>query len=122
MRLLVDTSVWVDHFRRSDPILAMELDQQTVLIHPWVIGELACCRIRARVSILRLLSGLPQASVATSRELLHLIDSRQLLERGIGYQDAQLLASCLLEAAQLWSRDQALRSVAAELDLLAPHP
>ena len=122
MRLLVDTSVWADHLRRSDPVLAMELEHRAVLIHPWVIGELACCRIRGRVRILQLLHDLPQASVATTQEVLHLIDSRQLMARGIGYLEAQLLASCLLEAAHLWTRDPALRTVAGELDLLASHP
>ena len=122
MRLLVDTSVWADHLRRSDPVLAMELEHRAVLIHPWVSGELACCRIRARDQVLRLLNDLPKARVATTREVLHLIDSRQLIERGIGYLEAQLLASCLLEAAQLWTRDQPLRTVAAELGLLASHP
>ena len=87
-----------------------------------MIGELACSRIRARVQVLRLLNDLPQAAVATTREVLHLIDSRQLIERGIGYLEAQLLASCLLEAARLWTRDQPLRTVAAELGLLASHP
>ena len=122
MRLLVDTTVWAEHLRRSDPVLAMELEHRAVLIHPWVIGELSCCRISARVNVLRLLNNLPQASVATTREVLHLIDSRQLIQRGIGYLEAQLLASCLLEAAHLWTRDRALRTVAAELDLLAAHP
>lgn len=121
MRLLVDTSIWADHLRSGDPFLAMELEQGAVLIHPWVIGELACSRLSARVPILRLLTNLPQASVATPAEVLHLIDNRQLLARGIGYLEAQLLASCLLESARLWTRDQALRAVAAELELLAPH-
>ena len=122
MKLLVDTSVWADHLRSGDPFLAMELEQGAVLVHPWVVGELACSQLRARVQILRLLADLPQASVATTNEVLHLLDSRQLIDRGIGYLDAQLLASCLLESARLWTRDQELRTVAAELELLAPQP
>jgi len=122
VKLLVDTSVWADHLRSGDPFLAMELEQGAVLVHPWVVGELACSQLRARVQVVRLLNDLPQATVATTREVLHLIDSRQLIERGIGYLEAQLLASCLLEAAQLWTRDQPLRTVAAELGLLASHP
>ena len=121
MRLLADTTIWADHLRRSDPVLAMELDHRAVLIHPVVIGELACCRIAARSLVLSLLNGLPQSSLATPQEVLHLIESRHLQGRGIGYTDAQLLASCLLDGAQLWTRDPALCTVAAELDLLASH-
>ena len=121
MRLLADTTIWADHLRRSDPVLAMELVHRTVLIHPVVIGELACCRIGARTLVLSLLNGLPQSSLATPQEVLHLIESRHLQGRGIGYTDAQLLASCLLDGAQLWTRDPSLRTVAAELDLLASH-
>ena len=40
--VLVDTSVWVDHFRQANPTLAALLESDRVLVHPMVIGELAC--------------------------------------------------------------------------------
>lgn len=114
--ILVDASVWVDHFRDGDPLLAGLLERGEVLSHPWVLGELALGCLRGRAGILRLLGQLPQAPVATAAELLHFIERRELFGRGIGYVDAQLLAATVLTAhAQFWTRDRRLRSVAERL-------
>jgi predicted nucleic acid-binding protein len=45
--ILVDTSVWVDHLRKGDRNLAALLTASNVLMHPFVIGELACGNLRA---------------------------------------------------------------------------
>jgi predicted nucleic acid-binding protein len=115
--ILVDTAVWVDHFRSGDRGLAGLLDEDRVLAHPWVTGELALGSLRNRTEILRLLDDLPQATVATAAELRALIDARALHGLGIGYVDAQLLAATLLTGdASLWTRDRRLRTAARRLD------
>lgn len=91
--ILVDTAVWIDHFRDGDPHLAELLDRDVVLAHPWVTGELALDHLRGRAEILRLLHDLPQATVATGAELLQFIEHHELYGLGIGYVDAQLLAA-----------------------------
>jgi len=83
--ILVDTSVWVDHLRESDEALAGLLEAGNVLAHPFVIGELALGNITRRDLVLRSLHDLPQASVATDREVLHLVDQHLLFGLGIGY-------------------------------------
>ena len=113
--ILVDTSVWVDHFRRGDQPLADLLSSGQVLMHPFVRGELALGNLKPRSEILQLLSDLPQATVAEENELLHIVEHRKLMGLGIGLIDAHLLASALLEACRLFTRDQRLHSLAGKL-------
>jgi predicted nucleic acid-binding protein len=118
--ILVDTSVWVDHLRAGKPGLAQLLDRGLVLAHPWVTGELALGHLSQRQVILRLLTGLPSAEIATDAEVLGLIEAEQLYGLGIGYIDAQLLAATRLTAdARLWTADKRLAVVARRLHLLA---
>ncbi len=118
--ILVDTSVWVEHLRRGLPRLATLLQEGEVLIHPWVIGELACGNLRNRGDVLELLQGLPAAVVASDSEVLLLIEREQLMGRGIGYVDAHLLASTKLSHAQLWTQDRRLAALAKERGLAMP--
>jgi len=114
--ILVDTSIWVDHLRAGDDGLATALERGLVLTHPFIVGELACGRIRNRSEVLRLLGSLPVGPVATDDEALRYIDFHQLMGRGIGYVDVHLLASAALaEGMRLWTRDRRLGEVAAEL-------
>ncbi|MDX9971881.1 MAG: type II toxin-antitoxin system VapC family toxin [FCB group bacterium] len=116
--ILVDTSVWVDHLRTGEPLLAAALDAGNVLMHPYVLGELACGNLQNRAEVLTLLAELPAAPVATDPEVLEFIERRTLMGRGIGYIDAHLLASVALGAtATLWTRDKRLAVVAAELSM-----
>jgi len=116
--ILVDTSVWVDHLHKGAPRLAAALDRGDVLIHPFVLGELACGNLKNRREVLRLLGDLPPAPMAEKSEALELIERRALMGRGIGYVDVHLLASVTLShGAHLWTRDRRLAGVAAELKL-----
>jgi predicted nucleic acid-binding protein len=116
--ILVDTSVWVDHLREGAPALTTALEQGRVLMHPFVLGELACGNLKNRGAALRLLGDLPAAPMATDAEALACIERRALMGRGIGYLDVHLLASVALAGtARLWTRDRRLAEVAAELKL-----
>lgn len=116
--ILVDTSIWVDHLRHGDDRLASLLNECKVLIHSFVIGELACGNLKNRAEILRLLQNLPQAAIATDAEVLFYIERHQLMVRGIGYIDAHLMASAALEEPTLlWTRDKRLSAVASGLGL-----
>lgn len=121
--ILVDTSVWVDHFRIGDAALADRLDDGEVLAHPFVIGELALGDLRRRSVILNGLADLPQAEVATDPEVLVFIDDQALSGLGIGYVDAHLLAATrLTHGATLWTRDKRLYAAAERLGLATPRP
>ena len=77
--ILVDTSVWVDHLRAGAPALAVALEQGSVLMHPFVLGELACGNLKNRGEVLRLLGELPAAPMATDPEALNYIERRALM-------------------------------------------
>jgi predicted nucleic acid-binding protein len=116
--ILVDTSVWIDHFRTGSATLERLLGNGAVVGHPWVTGELALGNLTRRDEILRLLSALPQATRARSNEVLGLIAQEALYGRGIGYVDAHLLAAARLTAdTRLWTRDRRLLAVATRLGL-----
>jgi predicted nucleic acid-binding protein len=112
--ILVDTSVWVDHFRRGDAHLVDLLQEGRVAMHPFVVGEIACGSLKDRSTVIALLQSLPRATVAEAEEVLGFVGSHRLHGKGIGYIDAHLLAStALTEGASLWTRDKRLR-IAAE--------
>ena len=116
--ILVDTSVWIDHLRSGEPLLVAGLEGGRVMMHPFVLGELACGNLANRSEVLELLGGLPAAPTATDPEALEFIERRTLMGRGIGYIDVHLLASIVLsDDARLWTRDRRLAAVATELDL-----
>jgi hypothetical protein len=118
--ILIDTSVWVDHFRAGNSTLAELLEQDAALTHPFVIGEIALGNLRQRELVLGMLSRLPAAVVATDAEVLRFIDRRALFGRGVGYVDVHLLASVRLTAgSQLWTFDKRLNDVAVQLGLAA---
>jgi predicted nucleic acid-binding protein len=116
--ILVNTSVWVDHLRCGLPRLATRLQEAEVLIHPWVMGEIACGNLHDRRQVLSLLQGLPAAVVASDQEVLLLIEREQLMGRGIGYVDVHLIASARLSHCHLWTQDRRLAAVAEELGLV----
>ncbi len=115
--ILVDTSVWVDHFRAGNRRLGALLEEQQVLGHPFVVGELACGRLRHRARVLGDLERLPMAPVATHAEVLALIERRSLAGSGIGWVDAHLLASALIARAFLWTLDRTLERQARRLGI-----
>ncbi len=117
--ILVDTSVWISHFKSREPRLEGLLEDGEVLVHPFVVGELACGTLRNREAVLRLLERLQAAPVATQEEARRLIEVRRLMGRGLGWVDVHLLGSCLVGGALLWSLDRRLVRVAEMLEVAA---
>ena len=77
--ILVDTSVWVDQLRRSDPALVAALDVNTVAVHAFVVGELACSQLKSRHEVLSLLNSLTRLAAATDDEALYFLERHRLL-------------------------------------------
>ncbi|MCG6858336.1 MAG: type II toxin-antitoxin system VapC family toxin [Salaquimonas sp.] len=118
--LLADTSVWVDHLRNGDEELAKRLRANEVLIHPFIIGELALGQLRNREAVLDALKGLDQVKTADHDEVMIFIELQGLYGLGVGYVDAHLLAGTkLTSGAMLWTRDRRLRQAAARLEIAA---
>ncbi|NOY82554.1 MAG: type II toxin-antitoxin system VapC family toxin [Kiritimatiellaeota bacterium] len=115
--VLVDTSVWIRHFRTADVDLQNLLLAGEVVCHPFITGELACGGLRNRREILDLLHELPQAIVAEHGEVLSFLEARRLVDRGIGLVDVHLLASAILGGFPIWTRDRRLREAAIDIGI-----
>lgn len=116
-RVLVDTSVWIDHFRSGVSRLRELLLADAVLCHPFVVGELACGNLKNRTEILAMLQSLPPTPPVSHEEVLHLIDHHQLMGAGLGWVDMHLLASARLARAAFWTADRPLRKAATALEI-----
>lgn len=113
--ILLDTSVWVDHLRRGDPLVVRVLESGQAAVHAFVIGELACGNLKSRARVIDLLQALPRLAMATDDEVLYFIERHKLMGRGIGYVDAHLLAAAAIGGSLLWTMDKRLREIATEL-------
>jgi predicted nucleic acid-binding protein len=113
MRVLVDTSVWVSHFRQRNEALADLLGLDRVLMHPMVLGELACGTPPSRSRTLTDLGRLASTQQASMREVIAFVEREQLFGLGCGLVDITLLASTLLTGSvALWTLDRRLAGLA----------
>ena len=111
--ILADTSIWIDHFRQGDAELRKIIEDDRLLCHPAVIGELALGSLKDRDSVISFLVAQRVAVVATHDEVMTVIDRHSIFSMGIGYTDVHLLASVLLDQrAALWTRDKRLLAAA----------
>jgi predicted nucleic acid-binding protein len=115
--VLVDSSVWMNHFRVSNSHLVSLLKANSAAVHPWIIGEIACGNLARRATVLGLLKALPQVSPATEDEVLFFLDRHNLAGTGIGYIDVHLLAAASIASISLWTADKRLARSAANLGL-----
>ena len=116
--ILVDTSVWINHLRSEVFHLSDLLDDDQVVMHPMVVGELACGNLRDRANVLETLLDLPGMLTAFADEVLVFIERNRLMGRGIGYVDMNLLASVALdETVRLWAVDRRSHGAAVDLGL-----
>ena len=115
--ILVDTSVWADHIRAPNALLSGLLIKGDVLIHSFVIEELACGHLPKREEFLRELHCLPQAPIASHHEVLAVMSNKKLYGSGLGAIDVHLIASAMLANARVLSRDKALSREAARLGI-----
>jgi hypothetical protein len=115
--VLVDTSVWVKHLRSGNCGLENLLNEDHVVCHLFIIGELACGNLSKRSEILSLLQTLPLANHAEHAEVMHFIENYSLMGKGLGYIDMHLIASALLTRVPLWTLDMKLKAVSSKLGL-----
>ena len=121
--ILVDTSIWIDFFRHDHPALRQIMDEDRLCCHAVIIGELALGSLRDRQAVLTFLAAQRQASVASHDEVMTMIERHAIFSMGIGYSDAQLLASMLLDTRLiLWTGDRRLRLAAKKAGLRLHEP
>jgi hypothetical protein len=115
--VLVDTSLWVDHFREGNAHLERLLLDIEVACHPFIIGELACGNLKNRTEILTLLHSLPSVPAIDNDEALFFIERNALMGSGIGFIDVHLLASARLAHIPLWTNDTRLLKASVSLQV-----
>lgn len=113
--VLVDTSVWVAHFRAGNIGLEGLLNDGHVVCHPFIVGELACGNLRNRSEILSLLQTLPMAVLVEHEEVMQFIEDHVLMGKGLGYIDMHLIASAMLTGVPIWTLDKKLNEVSSKL-------
>ncbi|ECI8026664.1 PIN domain-containing protein [Salmonella enterica subsp. enterica serovar Ramatgan] len=119
MNILIDTSVWVDHFRSRNDHLIQLLCRDQVLIHPMILAEIACgTPPTPRLRTLGDLALLPHSHQATIAEVMVFIENEKLYGSGCGLVDITLLASAMITpGAKLWTLDKRLAKLAARLNV-----
>ncbi len=122
--VLVDTSVWVDHFRVGNPALIELLGADRVMTHPLVVAEIACGTPPHRARTLSDVASLQQVQQASVGEVMDLIERERLFGSGVGVVDLLLLASTLMtQEVELWTRDRRLSALARRFGVMhAPLP
>ena len=120
MRVLVDTSIWIDHLRKTEPVLVDLLERDQVCIHQSVITELALGNLKNRSFFLKMLERLMIVRNVDDQGVWHLVEERRLWGRGLSAVDAALLASVVVTpGVSLWTRDKRLRQAARDVGVLA---
>lgn len=116
-KVLLDTSIWIDHFRKPVERLMDLIRQDRAIVHPFVVGELACGYLHPRDEIIHFLRRLPEAVQATDDEALTLLENRRLYGKGLGWVDVHLLASARISHCAIWSLDKPLAQAAKTFGL-----
>ena len=120
MRVLVDTNIWIDHLRKTEPVLVDLLERDQVCVHQSVITELALGNLKDRSVFLKALECLMIVRNVDDHGVRHLVEERRLLGRGLSAVDAGLLASVVVTpGVSLWTRDKRLRQAARDVGVLA---
>ncbi|MBV8371725.1 MAG: PIN domain-containing protein [Candidatus Eremiobacteraeota bacterium] len=115
--VLVDTSVWIEYLKHGHGELGALLEDDLVLTHPFVLGELACGNLHQRARILNDLATLPSVSIAHHDEVIRLVERRRIYGKGVGWVDAHLIASALISHCRLYTSDRRLLQLATECDV-----
>lgn len=115
MAVLVDTNLWIRHFRKGNALLSALLEDNEVLCHPVVIGELAMGNLPNRKLTIMDFERLAKPQEASWAETRHLVETRELWGKGLQWNDVILLASCVISRVPLWTLDERLAEAAREI-------
>jgi len=114
--ILPDTAIWIDHIHGKNDQLAALLRGDQVLMHPFVLGEIALGSMKHYDSILESLLTLKQAPIVSDEEVRFMIKRHKIMGTGVGYTDAHILASVtVVDGASIWTRDKRLSAVALRM-------
>jgi predicted nucleic acid-binding protein len=117
--VLIDTSVWVNHFRVHNPALINLLEADAALIHPMVMAEIACGTPPLRLTTISDLNELQKPQLATLIEVMEFVERERLYGLGCGVVDMILLVSTIITPnSKLWTLDKRLLSMSEKFGVL----
>lgn len=117
LMILIDSSVWIDHFRTENSLLSGLLMQGAIVMHEFILGELAIGNFKNRKEILTLLDSIPKLSKLTHDEFLYFLEQNSFYSKGVGFVDIHLLGSTKLAGVKIWTLDKRLLKLATSLNL-----
>jgi predicted nucleic acid-binding protein len=112
MSVLVDTTIWINHFRKGSKELIRLLDEDEIVIHSIIIGELSTGNLPKRKQTLKDLYNLQKVDVGSAEEVLQFIESERLYGKGVRWGDCNLLYSAIVNAVPLWTEDVRFSNIA----------
>ena len=115
--ILVDSSVWIEHFRTENRLLSGLLMQGAIVLHEFILGELAIGNFKNRKEILSLLDSIPKLSKLTHDEFIYFLEKHSFYGKGVGFVDIHLLGSTKLAGVKIWTLDKRLLQLAESLNL-----
>lgn len=116
--VVADTSIWIDHFRFADPRIVALIDSDALVMHPFVVGELACGQLPRRSVTIRELQDLEPLAARADEEVLAFLDQHGLYGKGLGWIDVHLLcAAASTPGTALWTRDCRMLDAAESLGI-----
>jgi predicted nucleic acid-binding protein len=118
--ILVDTSVWVNHLRQGDAILAQLLTDGEAGLHPFVLGEIAAGNLENRSATLGYFALLPQAPLAPESDVHRMLESHRLWGTGLGWVDLHILASAKISGWNLYTADRRMKEAAEAIGIAGP--
>lgn len=115
--IIVDTNVWIDHFRSADTHLIELIETDKAFIHPYTIAEIGLASLANRSKVIEQLEMFWLVPVAAHQEVMAMIDLNKLAGTGVGYVDCHLLTAALLTGGQVWTRDKRLEMQTGKLGI-----
>ena len=105
--ILVDTSIWIDHFAKADPVLALLISDNKIVQHPYVSGEILVGNPHRRDALSLFLRMMPRIEPVTEEEFHSFLDESELFGSGLGFVDIHLIAAATaIPDTVIWTRDR----------------
>jgi predicted nucleic acid-binding protein len=117
-RVLVDTSVWIEHIKKTDDVLTKLLRDNLVVVHPFVFGELLLGGMPAESEFAQLLDKTKEKFILYPDTIATMINNSDVVGQGIGLIDTYLLHYCKSKGLKLYTRDGKLATLATRCGCL----
>jgi predicted nucleic acid-binding protein len=115
LKILIDTSVWINHLKEPVAELNDLLNNHSLIVmHPFVLQELLLSNSKKSEVLYRELSLFPFINIAGSSEIENFLLEYPVRGKGLGLIDIHLLYSAWKDKVRLLTHDKKLMKVYKE--------